>query len=52
MNRSLLFLLMAGASEASARDAAIYVSPTGRDCNPGAQARPLASVGASKARGS
>jgi hypothetical protein len=48
MKRALFCLFTVTAGQAIARDAAIYVSPAGRDSNPGTQARPLASVAAAQ----
>ena len=48
MQQTLFLFLMAVAWQGSASASDIYVSPTGRDSNSGAKARPLASIAAAQ----
>jgi len=48
MKQTLFLFLMAVTWQGSAPAADIYVSPTGRDSNSGAKARPLASIAAAQ----
>jgi hypothetical protein len=48
MKQALLFLLMTTAWQGNAREAAIYVSPAGRDSAPGTRTRPVSSLAAAQ----
>jgi hypothetical protein len=48
MNRALLVLLVAAAWQTNAGAAGVYVSPAGRDSNPGTRSQPLASLPAAQ----